>query len=106
MHANWSLNSDTLEKYYYKPRDQHQRGRILTTKIFENATENRTTSEVGVKPTAIVLGTTHNGNVGETKTENVVATRPWYRRWFAISSHPGHQGFQKYNSNFERYKEQ
>ena len=84
MHANWSLNSDTLEKYYYKPRDQHQRGRILTTKIFENATENRTTSEVGVKPTAIVLGTTHNGNVGETKTENVVATRPWYRRWFAI----------------------
>ncbi|KAG1438292.1 hypothetical protein G6F56_012699 [Rhizopus delemar] len=82
LHANWSLKSDTLEKYYYKPGNQHERGRILTNSIFETDTEKRTTSEVGVEPTTIVLGTTHNGHVGETKTEDVVATRPWYKSWF------------------------
>ncbi|KAG1466195.1 hypothetical protein G6F56_004736 [Rhizopus delemar] len=60
LHANWSLKSDTLEKYYYKPGNQHERGRILTNSIFETDTEKRTTSDVGVEPTTIVLGTTHN----------------------------------------------
>ncbi|KAG1050236.1 hypothetical protein G6F43_007472 [Rhizopus delemar] len=26
MHANWSLNNDTFEKYYFKLRDQFSRG--------------------------------------------------------------------------------
>ena len=44
-------------------------------------TENETTSDVGVEPTRVVLGTTHNTTVGETETEDVVATLPWYKRW-------------------------
>ncbi|KAG1526955.1 hypothetical protein G6F52_001971 [Rhizopus delemar] len=54
MHANWSLNSDTFEKYYYRPRDQYVHGRTLTMKVFEPLP----------------------------KTEDVVATCPWYKRWF------------------------
>ena len=44
----------------------------MTNKLFGDATENRTTSEVGVEPTTIVVRTTDNSNVGETKTEDVV----------------------------------
>ena len=68
MHANWSLKSNTFENYYYKPHDQHKRGREMANKLFGDVTENRTTSEVGVEPTTIVVRTTDNSNVGETKT--------------------------------------
>ncbi|KAG1474718.1 hypothetical protein G6F56_000186 [Rhizopus delemar] len=51
LHANWSLKSDTLERYYYNPGNQHERDRILTNPIFETDTEKRTTSEVRVEPT-------------------------------------------------------
>ncbi|KAI9003534.1 hypothetical protein CLU79DRAFT_714313 [Phycomyces nitens] len=76
LHANWSLNSDTFERYYFKPADQHAQGSDIAEKLFGEVTENETTSKVRVEPTAIVLGMTHNGNVGETKTEDVVATHP------------------------------
>ncbi|CEI91405.1 hypothetical protein RMCBS344292_05693 [Rhizopus microsporus] len=68
MHANRSLKSNTFENYYYKPHDQHKRGREMANKLFGDVTENRTTSEVGVEPTTIVVRTTDNSNVGETKT--------------------------------------
>ncbi|CEJ01330.1 hypothetical protein RMCBS344292_15362 [Rhizopus microsporus] len=58
MHANWSLKSNTFENYYYKPHDQHKRGREMANKLFGDATENRTTPEVGVEPTTIVVGMT------------------------------------------------
>ncbi|CEP10666.1 hypothetical protein [Parasitella parasitica] len=73
-HANWSLSANTFEKYYYKPSGQHARGSFITEQLFDD-TENRTTSEVGVEATSIVLGTTHNGTVAETKTEDVVGSR-------------------------------
>jgi hypothetical protein len=80
MHANWSLKSNTFENYYYKPRDQHKRGQEMVNKPFGDITENRTTSEVGVEPTTIVVGTTDNSNVDETKIKDVV-TRPTFFSW-------------------------
>ncbi|OBZ85027.1 hypothetical protein A0J61_06923, partial [Choanephora cucurbitarum] len=83
-HGNWSQNSSTVEDYYFRPPNQHEAGRIMTERIFQS-TENQTTSEVGVSHTAIVVGTTHNGQVGETKTEDVVTTRPWTMPWHWFS---------------------
>ncbi|CEJ03573.1 hypothetical protein RMCBS344292_17554 [Rhizopus microsporus] len=80
MHANWSLRSSAFENYYYKPHDQHKRGREMANKLFSDITENRTTSEVGVESTTIVVGMTDNSNVGETKTKDVV-THPSFFRW-------------------------
>ena len=38
----------------------------MAIRLFNTAiTEKRTTSEVGVEPTTIVLGMTHNGTVGK-----------------------------------------
>jgi hypothetical protein len=34
QHANWSLNTDTFEKYCFKPKDQHQTGSSITTSLF------------------------------------------------------------------------
>lgn len=77
VYANWSLNASTFEKYYFKPSNQHARGAEINTKTFGTATENRTTSGVGVEVTTIVIvGTTHNGNVAEAKTKDVVAPSP------------------------------
>lgn len=63
MHVNMSLNSGTFEKYYFKPRDQYSRGRNIMKSIFETKTKNRTTSDVRLEPTAILLGTTHKSKV-------------------------------------------
>ncbi|KAG1044720.1 hypothetical protein G6F43_011417 [Rhizopus delemar] len=82
LHAHWSLNSNTFEKYYYKPNDQHQRGASMVEAVFGDVTKKRTTSGVGVEANAIVVGTTHNGDIAETKTKDVLATQPWYRRLF------------------------
>ena len=82
LHANWSLKSDTFEEYYHRPSRQRDRGGDLAIRLFNTAiTEKRTTSEVGVEPTTIVLGATHSSTVSETKIEDVVATRPWFRKW-------------------------
>ncbi|KAG2190444.1 hypothetical protein INT47_012375 [Mucor saturninus] len=85
-HANWSQNSSTFENYYYRPRDQHARGREITKKLFGDVTENRTTSGVGVEPTKIVIGTTDNSTVGETETTDVVDTHPWLPQWLYVPS--------------------
>jgi hypothetical protein len=67
LHANWSLKSDTSEQYYHGPSRQHGRGGDLAIRLFNTAiTEKRTTSEVGVEPTTIVLGTTHNKSFSKT----------------------------------------
>ncbi|KAG0848661.1 hypothetical protein G6F17_011455 [Rhizopus arrhizus] len=79
-HANWSLNSNTFEKYYYKPSSQASSSTAISNSIF--STEKRITLEVGVESTGISLGTTTNTNVDETKTENVIHTPPWYKRFF------------------------
>ncbi|KAG1043393.1 hypothetical protein G6F43_011661 [Rhizopus delemar] len=46
-HANWSLNSNTFEKFYYRP------------------------------PRRRLRSTTSSTNVGEEESENVIRTRPW-----------------------------
>jgi hypothetical protein len=80
-HANWSLTSNTFERYYYKPTAQASSSTAITNSIF--LPENSITLEVGVESTGIALGTTNNNtNVDETNTENVIHTRPWYRRLF------------------------
>jgi integrase len=82
-HAGWSLNSNTFEKFYYKPTNQESSSTAITYSIFSQ-TENTITLEDGVEPTEIVLGTTNNPNVGETKSNNVIDTHPWYRRFLGI----------------------
>ncbi|KAG1169999.1 hypothetical protein G6F36_011988 [Rhizopus arrhizus] len=64
-HAGWSLNSNTFERFYYKPTNQDS-------------------SRDGVEPTEIDLGTTNNPNVGETKSNNVIDAHPWYRRYLGF----------------------
>jgi hypothetical protein len=79
-HANWSLNSNTFEKYYYKPSSQLSTSTAICHPIFSS--EKRITSEVEVEATGIGLGTTSNTNVAETKTKDVIHTHPWYKRIF------------------------
>ncbi|CEG70420.1 hypothetical protein RMATCC62417_06324 [Rhizopus microsporus] len=76
LHVNWSLNNSTFVDYHYRPRDQHTRGAMIVDTVFGNVTKKITTSEVGLEATAIVVGTTHNSNVVEKTTEDVVATQP------------------------------
>ncbi|KAG1140888.1 hypothetical protein G6F37_012907 [Rhizopus arrhizus] len=80
-HANWSLQSNTFEDFYYKPSSQASSSTAINNSIF-SSTENSITLEVGVESTGISLGTTSNTNVDETKTENVIHTRPWYRSFW------------------------
>ncbi|KAG1059457.1 hypothetical protein G6F42_028309 [Rhizopus arrhizus] len=77
-HANWSLQSNTFEDFYYKPSSQASSSTAINNSIF-SSTENSITLEVGVESTGISLGTTSNTNVDETKTENVIHARPWYK---------------------------
>ena len=59
QHANWSLRSNTFEKYYFKPAAQQNNSTKLINSIFSTIGENTTlTSEV--KSTRIVEGTTNN----------------------------------------------
>ncbi|KAG0943812.1 hypothetical protein G6F29_011592 [Rhizopus arrhizus] len=80
-HANWSLQSNTFEDFYYKPSSQASSSTAINNSTF-SSTENSITLEVGVESTGISLGTTSNTNVDETKTENVIHTRPWYRSFW------------------------
>jgi integrase len=74
-HANWSLNSNTFEKFYYKPTTQDSSNTAITHSIFSQA-ENSITLGDGVEPTEIDLGTTNNPTVGETKSNNVIDAHP------------------------------
>ncbi|KAG1251814.1 hypothetical protein G6F68_012085 [Rhizopus microsporus] len=65
-HANWSRNSNTFEVLLQASKKMPQ----------------NTTLEDETEPTRIELGTTSNTKVGEEESENVVCTRPWYRRLF------------------------
>jgi hypothetical protein len=47
QHANWSLNYDTFEKYYYKPRAQDTTSIKITNSIF--SLENNITLEAEVE---------------------------------------------------------
>jgi hypothetical protein len=80
-HANWGRNSNTFEKFYYRPPRRCLRSMRIQQSIFSNA-ESSTTLEDGTEPTRIELGTTSNTNVGEEESENAVRTRPWYRILF------------------------
>ncbi|KAG1037581.1 hypothetical protein G6F43_012829 [Rhizopus delemar] len=73
--VNWSEKSDTFERYYFKPNDQHERNAQMTKKIFGSA-EKSTTSVVEAEATTIVVGTTHNTHVAEAKTQDVVWSHP------------------------------
>ncbi|KAG1439349.1 hypothetical protein G6F57_019453 [Rhizopus arrhizus] len=66
IHANWSLNADTFEKYYLRPANRRQQGQMISKRVLEES------------HTAIVEGTTHNSLVGETETEDMVGACPWY----------------------------
>jgi hypothetical protein len=79
-HANWSLSTNTFEKFYYKPVTQTSNSTAIANSIF--LSENTITLGAGMEPTEIDLGTTNNQNVGETKSNNVIDTRPWYRHIF------------------------
>lgn len=79
-HANWSLNSNTFEKHYFKPSTQPSSSTTINNSVF--STENRITLEVGVESTGIGLGMTTNTQVDEMTTENVIQTHPWYKRIF------------------------
>ncbi|KAG1514262.1 hypothetical protein G6F47_011917 [Rhizopus delemar] len=68
-HANWSLNSNTFEKFYYKPSLRVSSSAAINHSIF-SSTDNSITLEVGVESAGISLGTTSNTNVDKTKTEN------------------------------------
>jgi hypothetical protein len=64
LHANGAVSSDTLERFYLKPYNQHQQGsRLLQSILPDTDTEKNTTSEVVAEATTIVVGTTHNGFV-------------------------------------------
>ncbi|KAG1126788.1 hypothetical protein G6F38_013720 [Rhizopus arrhizus] len=82
-HANWSQNSYTMERYYYKPTAQKTKSTKIVNSIFSN-TENNTTSEVETEAIEIVLGTTCNSKIAEVETEDVVQpalSTLWYRFW-------------------------
>ncbi|CEG82904.1 hypothetical protein RMATCC62417_16895 [Rhizopus microsporus] len=40
LHANWSLMSNMVEKYYYRPRNKHERGSDIVNTVFGEVTEN------------------------------------------------------------------
>ena len=67
---------------YYKPRNQFERGSQINDMIFFMNTDNNTILGSEVMSTRIDRGTTVNTSVDRTKLENMVTTRPWYRKWF------------------------
>ncbi|KAG1045554.1 hypothetical protein G6F43_011250 [Rhizopus delemar] len=73
-HANWSLNSNTFENFYYKPSSQTSTSTAINNSIFCSP-EKRITLEAEVESTGIRLGTTTNTNADETKAKNVIHTR-------------------------------
>lgn len=79
-HAGWSLLSNTFEKHYYKPVGQDHASTIIQNSIFSQPA-NHTTSEPEAKATRIMLETTNNTEVAGAKDEEVVQSRPWFKRW-------------------------
>ncbi|KAG1049829.1 hypothetical protein G6F43_007864 [Rhizopus delemar] len=77
-YAKWSLSSNTFEQYNYKPSPQSFSSIAISNSLF-SCPEKRITSEVEVESTGIRLDTTTNINIDETKTEDVIHTRHWYR---------------------------
>ncbi|KAG1318524.1 hypothetical protein G6F62_012312 [Rhizopus arrhizus] len=80
-HANWSNNSQTMEKYYYKPNNKDR----TSTAMINSLTENTTISGVRTKATSIGVGTSCNTNVAVVKTKDMVNptpanARPWYKK--------------------------
>ncbi|KAI9254083.1 hypothetical protein BY458DRAFT_481113 [Sporodiniella umbellata] len=51
-HANWSLNSDTFEKFYFKPSSQKSSTAIINNSIF-STTEKRITFSAFVSSTLV-----------------------------------------------------
>ncbi|CEP16677.1 hypothetical protein [Parasitella parasitica] len=72
QHANWSEQSNTWEKHYRKSLHQDTTTSTTIINSLFNTEKSTTLLEVGVEPTRIILGTTPNTEVGETKTVNVV----------------------------------
>ncbi|SAL98989.1 hypothetical protein [Absidia glauca] len=66
LHANWSLASNTFEKYYLRPSDHLAKGLAkassISSKVFLASTDNVTTSGVEAEASTVVVGTTHNRN--------------------------------------------
>ncbi|KAG1056529.1 hypothetical protein G6F43_001580 [Rhizopus delemar] len=58
QHANWSRNTQTFERFYYKPTTTLTLGSQITNSIF--STENLTILEAGAEAIEIVLGMTNN----------------------------------------------
>ncbi|CEG82087.1 hypothetical protein RMATCC62417_16210 [Rhizopus microsporus] len=79
-HANWSRNTQTFERFYYKPSTRASLGSRITDSIF--TAENLTALEAGAEATEIVIGTTNDQNVAEAKAENVVNVHPTNSSWF------------------------
>jgi hypothetical protein len=75
-HANWSLNGNTLEKYYYKSFDQHRMATDMVEKKFSSQAEKGTTSGAETETTTIMVGAIHNINVAGAKTKDVVWSHP------------------------------
>ncbi|KAG1370329.1 hypothetical protein G6F60_012226 [Rhizopus arrhizus] len=67
-HANWRLQSNTFEDFYYKPSSQASSSTAINNSIF-SSTENSITLEVFVSST-LVLGTAHLINPQNGKIRN------------------------------------
>ncbi|KAG1156291.1 hypothetical protein G6F37_007748 [Rhizopus arrhizus] len=59
-HANWSLNSNTFEKYYYKPNNTDRISTTIGNSMINSLSENITISGVRTEATRSRVGTSHN----------------------------------------------
>ena len=83
-HANWSSNSDTFEKHYYKPFNKFQESQTISNTVFSSTTENTITSS-GPRTEATMIGInmTSNQTVAEVEGEDEVVTRPSIFNWLS-----------------------
>lgn len=85
QHTNWSLRTDTFERYYLRPPQQHLAGKSIASAVLNpsnNLTQKSTTSEVESESTTIGISMPPNSKVDEDETDDVVRSHPWYRRFF------------------------
>ncbi|KAG1224241.1 hypothetical protein G6F35_004141 [Rhizopus arrhizus] len=80
-HANWSLNTNTFESFYYKPTAANSTSTLITNSIL--TPENLITLGAEAEETEIVVGTTNNQDVSEAEASNVINAHPWYKFWKA-----------------------
>ncbi|KAI8878073.1 hypothetical protein K501DRAFT_277876 [Backusella circina FSU 941] len=66
-----------IKDFFTSKRKTYLNSTLNNNSIF--STEKGITSEIEVESTGICLGTTTHTSVDETKTEDVIHTRPWYR---------------------------